>query len=227
MAKKQIDLYFADLNARGTAQSPPQAQTNNSALSQQGTYPPEAVISAPTRLLVCTLLLFLILLPLLFSLDRGAVVQAQNLLICCIPVPIIVLLLAIKKTKNGGTTIGRRRKTARIHLTAPSVEHLLPDHRTRLRRRGEQGDEISREKWTELQKQIEKILSEDKLKDTLGPAEECLSLIGYLAPREKKQQSTRIDPLNMLIERLIEEHELEWADKLSHHYLGLLSGDLA
>jgi len=236
-AKKQIDLYFAHLNAKQAVpgQNPNQsnsqvhghAQTGLNTTSQSSTAP-RADFSKNMLIVISILFAFLMTIPLLFRLDLLSTMNAQDWLICCIPLPIIALQVALKmqsKTSRAGKRGKQVKPAGHGHPAGKKLLLAASDHKSRLRHRGEHGDSTCQEKWSELQKLIEQILREDSLKMSLGPAEECLSLIGYLAAQEKKPRSTRIDPLNMLIERLIEEHELEWADKLSHHYLSLLTGD--
>jgi len=90
-----------------------------------------------------------------------------------------------------------------------------------------------KEKWDTLDKNIQIILRAEDLNSACGPAEECLSVINYFNHIKTKHNRkfekvehlivTEIDPLNTLINRLIEEHEWQYADQLSQHYLGLLN----
>jgi hypothetical protein len=92
---------------------------------------------------------------------------------------------------------------------------------------------ILQQKSTDLERFIQQILQTKDLASALGPAEECLGILNYcdqlrhkhtlLPANEKHVHSTQIDPLNTLIERLIEDHQLAWADKLSQHYLNLIT----
>jgi|GEM_PF-3890411 len=231
-AKEQIDLYFADLNRRSTAVSSSTTAVSSSTTASATPAPSHSLFQTKfdrkMGYLIAGLVLVLISTPFLFSLDLGKASPAQEWLLYCIPFiyPLVAIAVILARRAKSRRAIAQTKTAALNYKTAALQAIAKGSDKKHLRHRGEQGDSDSREKWKELQKLIEKILASKTLKECFDPAEESISLIGYLTHRHKHRASgTNIDPLNTLIERLIEEHELEWADKLSHHYLSLLTRD--
>ncbi len=78
-----------------------------------------------------------------------------------------------------------------------------------------------------------RLLNAGNLRAAYDPAEECLGLLKYLqkhdhtglikAPLRAETHGHEIDPVHTLIERLIDDHQLEEADQLSRLYLRWLN----
>ena len=112
-----------------------------------------------------------------------------------------------------------------------------------IRQLGERGPISCQEKWTELLADVAQILLCTDLPSAFNHAENGLARCRFLSRqldslptqtqplihrhhKSEDTNATEIDPLNTLIEVLIESDELTLADRLSQHYLALLTKDI-
>jgi hypothetical protein len=214
-AKKQIDQYFQHLEAKKAslpkhsveAATPPKNQMP-ARVAEKKSKPKPGVSSSPANAMISLYFLFALAIFALLSYDTIFVGHSGLVVLAFIAAAALLpKLISMAQMTQSSQKVGKGNDQVRL-----------------------------REKEADFDRYFKLLVSKDNLRNAYEPAEECLSLLKYLQKHtsahgqktalQEQYQGNEIDPVHTLIELLIDDHQLERADRLSRLYLHWLNPDL-